>query len=406
MHNFILSKKARYAGELLNKLYQMRSNEKIRILYLITDMGKGGAERYLIDLCNELQKSNEFEFVIGVLYDNNMYKTTTTHFNIRFLNYNTFSLSGKNACPEYQQLLRDFKPHIVHTHRFLAEFLSSYYADPKVAYICHGHDNMVQFQNFTMKTFFNRSRLLSWIEKKYLYFRKYRKVKTWFIANSSDTKSYLQSVLTGGSLQRLRLMYCGFNYPGFYINKQREIQPGKLIKILNVGSFQRKKNQILFVEIAKELKSRGVHFEINLLGSGEFFDLVKGRIEEENLNEYIKLFGQTENIVEHYHVSDIYVHTAYYEPFGLVLLEAMAAGLPVIALDGMGNRDVIQNGDNGYLIENDDPVLFADVIEKIITDTDIYQAISQRGKEFASQFDSSLKNKEMLRFYKEILESF
>ena len=44
--------------------------------------------------------------------------------------------------------------------------------------------------------------------------------------------------------------------------------------------------------------------------------------------------------------SNLYVHTAFSEAFGLVLIEAMTAGLPVIALDAKGNRDIIENGKN------------------------------------------------------------
>jgi glycosyltransferase involved in cell wall biosynthesis len=53
------------------------------------------------------------------------------------------------------------------------------------------------------------------------------------------------------------------------------------------------------------------------------------------------------------HASDLYIHPATYEPFGLVLLEAMASGLPVISLDGYGNRELIREGYNGFLLPND-----------------------------------------------------
>ena len=45
------------------------------------------------------------------------------------------------------------------------------------------------------------------------------------------------------------------------------------------------------------------------------------------------------------------MHSASYEPFGLVLLEAMAAGIPCVSIDGGGNRDIIINGENGFIIE-------------------------------------------------------
>jgi len=136
-------------------------NEKIRILFLITDLGKGGAERFLIDLCNELNNRNDVDFLIGSLYDNNQYINDTANFNIVNLNYNTFSFTHKNDCLEYKRILKEFKPQIIHTHRFLAEFLTTYSVDKHIKYVCHGHDNMIQLENFSIKTLFNKRLLLN-----------------------------------------------------------------------------------------------------------------------------------------------------------------------------------------------------------------------------------------------------
>src|SRR3954452_16476871 len=114
----------------------------LRVLYLITDLAKGGAERFLIDLATALRRREDIEFVIGSLYEQDLYGALTDDLPIEQLDFRTFSLRGSNSCPAYEQLLERFRPHVVHTHRFLAEFLSSYYVSPDIAYVCHGHDNM------------------------------------------------------------------------------------------------------------------------------------------------------------------------------------------------------------------------------------------------------------------------
>ena len=68
---------------------------------------------------------------------------------------------------------------------------------------------------------------------------------------------------------------------------------------------------------------------------------------------------------------------------GLVLLEAMAAGLPVVTLDGGGNRDLVIDGKNGYLIEKQDPKEFADRILEIYQNKEM----SHFNAEYAKQFD-------------------
>src|SRR5690606_19406443 len=121
----------------------------IKILFLITDLGKGGAERYLIDLCNELENYNHIEYRIGSLFNNNQNEEFTENFPIIYLDYSTFSLIRKNENPKLKNLIEEFKPNIIHSHRYLGEFITSYYVDKKIKYVCHGHDNMIQFSNFS-----------------------------------------------------------------------------------------------------------------------------------------------------------------------------------------------------------------------------------------------------------------
>jgi len=94
------------------------------------------------------------------------------------------------------------------------------------------------------------------------------------------------------------------------------------------------------------------------------------------------------------------VHTATYEPLGLVLLEAMAAGVPVITLDGKGNRDIIINGENGYLIDMPLPELFADKIQELWMDLEKYCAVSKNAIRFAEQYDIKIYTERLINLYK------
>ena len=80
----------------------------------------------------------------------------------------------------------------------------------------------------------------------------------------------------------------------------------------------------------------------------------------------------------------------------MVLLEAMAAGLPIVTLDGGGNRDLMINGENGYLIEEQNPKKFSKRILQLYQNKEI----SNYNVKFAGQFDIQSYCSKLLKIYK------
>ncbi len=374
---------------------------ELRILFLITDLAKGGAERFLIDLCNALLDRSDVALRVGSLLPGNEYEAFTRRIPIVQLNYRPFSFRGGNANAAYRELLEDFKPDVVHTHRFLAEFLSAQHVSENITYVCHAHDNMVQFANFGPGTLLDRSALTNWLEKRYLIRRKYRRVRTSFVANSTHTLQYFRSVLPRFMRDDVHLVRYGFDYGRFSARSRRIRRPGERLRLVNVGSFQDKKNQIFIVAIARELRKSGIDFEIDLLGDGANRARVQAEVDRHGLGERIRLHGNVDHVEEWLWRSDLYLHTAWYEPFGLVLLEAMAAGLPCIVLDGKGDRDVIEQGRNGYLIEEQDPALFAARIQELASSPQRYEVMSAYAREYAKAFDMKQAADRFVAFYHE-----
>ncbi|QSE98444.1 glycosyltransferase [Fulvivirga lutea] len=378
--------------------------KKIRILHLITDLGKGGAERFLLDLCKELENYANIDFRVGVLYDNNRNQIFTSNLPIVQLNYTSHSFRRVNDCIEYKKLLNEFKPHIIHSHRFLAEFLSSYYVNPNICYVCHGHDNMIQLNRPSLNTFMNKRLLLNYLERLHLIFNKYNRVPTYFIANSRHTENYYRKVLPRHMISNVKLIEYGFDSKKFYDSKQKSLpKTNERLKIINVGSFQKKKNQKFIVEIGKALRDRAIDFEIHLLGDGELRQDVEKQVHKNDLTQYIYFHGVVDNVEDWLKKSHLYLHTAWYEPFGLVFLEAMAAGLPCIAYNGQGNRDLIKNGKNGYFLEEHSASLFAEKIIELISNEQLYLEISNYCKSFALNYDIEIKTKELIDFYNQIV---
>lgn len=373
----------------------------MRVLFIITNLARGGAERFVLDLITYLHNHTTIEYRLAVLDDTNLYpEYPIESLNLTNIEYVPFSFRKKNRNEAFSKLLDEFQPTVIHTNLFMAEFVTCLDVRKDIAYVCHGHDNMFQYKRLSFREWFNKKQFLNRLDYFVLWYKKYRHVTTHFIANSEHTYAFYAKNVPKQLQKNVHLIQYGFNYDQ-YAASESKIPLGTL-KLVNVGSYQKKKNQAFFVDVAKALVARNVDFEINLIGHGELYDSVAQRIEEENLGSYIFQRGMQTNVHEWYHQSDLYIHAATYEPFGLVFLEAMAAGLPVVTLDGKGNRDIIELDKNGYLFYDQDPEKFADKIIEYASNKARYQEMSLYAQHYAEQFAAPTKMQEMVDFYTSI----
>ena len=378
----------------------MTADRSLRVLYVIPDLGKGGAERFVIDLASALRRRNGVEVVIAALHDRNLYRELTAALQIEQLDFEPFARRTTNTCPAYDALLDRFRPDVVHTHLFLAEFLSTYRVSPEIAYVCHGHDNMPQLTPLSWRTFTSRAALTNFYERQRLFREKYDKVPTAFIANSTHTRDYFRHVLPRRMRDDIVLLPYGFDYERFVNERAAPPAERERVRLLNVGSFQEKKNQRFLVAVARELVARGLDFDLDLVGDGVERPAVERAVEEAGLRERVHFHGNVDNVEAWMRRSHVYVHSATYEPFGLVFLEAMAAGLPCVTLDGKGNRDVIEDGRTGFLLETDDPVAFAGRIIELAADREHYRELSGNARRGARAYDITDVAERFLDFYR------
>ncbi len=379
----------------------------MKILYIIKSLEKGGAERYALDLCLELNKRPNIEYKLLVLQDGNDYEYLSSKVNYQKVDGPFVpSILRKTYVnvDQYKEIIDSFKPDIIHTHLFRAELFSSIYIPQDVVFVVHGHDNMREFRNLSFNTFFQKSLLTSFYEKQLLVNGKYKKNKnTYFIANSPDTLSYFQSTVPSFLKQNVKLIEIGFDFNRFHLPKREVKPPNKKFSLINIGRYEERKNQKFIVEIAHLLKNKGFEFEVNLLGTGDCIDKVKNQIRELHLEDRVFVRGNVDLVEEYLSKSDLYLHSAYYEPFGLVLLEAMAAGLPCVILDGIGNRNLVKDDYNGYLFSEQNAEVFAKKIIELSKDTPLLEKLSQNAQKFAKTYDISEKTNELIEFYQSII---
>lgn len=179
--------------------------------------------------------------------------------------------------------------------------------------------------------------------------------------------------------------------------------------ICTVGRPSYQKNTELLVRSVFEIKkTRNVH--LVLMGVGyhsEELDPIKALIKELNLEEDITMLAWTSredvfNIVKN---SQVYVSTSRYEGLPYAVIEAIAMSKACVVSDCDGNRDLIRDSYNGFVIKEENPQLYADSIIRLLNDKELNNKFSQNALHFFKQnFDVNINIKKIEDIYRSVIE--
>ena len=141
-------------------------------------------------------------------------------------------------------------------------------------------------------------------------------------------------------------------------------------RVISVGRYAFQKGYDMLLEAWKNVEKKYPEWSLHIYGRrdggvGEF-ELLNNIIKQASLNTVI-LHPATSDVYSNYIESDIYVMSSRYESFGLVLIEAMSCGVPVISFDcKYGPRSIVDDGQTGILVHNDSVEKLADAICSMI----------------------------------------
>ena len=372
----------------------------MRILHVIPNLLKGGAQRLAIDICNELAKKDNIECKLLVLSNGkNEFSYCTSNLEIIYCKVD-FNLSlikaNKINIKEYDKIVEDLSPDIIHSHLYFAELICHENPKKTIKYISHLHSNNSVFERLTINSFFNFKFFYKIYEKQRLV-KRYLKSDKKFISVSNDTFSFFNKNMQKFSKDLVSLS----NSIDLSRFKQfSKKPPSHIIKLISVGNLLVKKNQIFLLDIVKYIKSKNYSVNLNIVGDGIEKKTIANKIDALNIKDNVILSGQKDIVEEELIKADFYVHSAPYESFGLVFLEAMASRLPIIALNASGNKDLLKNGVNGFIIDDQDPIFFGDIIIDLFCNKEKYQKISEQGFQTSLKYDLPNYLKNLLKIYK------
>ncbi len=184
------------------------------------------------------------------------------------------------------------------------------------------------------------------------------------------------------------------------IRRRHGISRSDLVLMFAGGDWERKGVRYI-IEVLPLLSKRNV--KLIIIGGGD--EKFHGQLAElKQVRERIIFISHSSVLWEYYAASDVFVFPTIYEPFGLVIVEAMASGLPVITSKIAGAADIIIDGVNGLLLRDPSDVNdLAAKIELLLSNAELRKTMGERARETAEKLSWDQVTQKTLGVYNTVL---
>lgn len=169
--------------------------------------------------------------------------------------------------------------------------------------------------------------------------------------------------------------------------------------ILCVGELLPNKNQQMAIHAMKEIVENYPDAKLLLAGNGPEKDHLEQEIANLGLQNNIQMLGYCTHLQDYQHISDVLVSCSKREGLPLNIVEAMLSGNPVVASSNRGHRELIQDGENGFIVDVDDVDAMAMCVLKLLTADDEFLRLQKHAIEFAHKYCFKTVKKELERIY-------
>ncbi len=195
--------------------------------------------------------------------------------------------------------------------------------------------------------------------------------------------------------------------PKLDFRKQHSIPPGHRI-LLSVSRIDYQKNQLALLDVLERL---GTEWHLVLIGAPTalwYYEKLKSEITRRNLAGRTTvipgLSPDSPELTAAYSAADVFALPSLHEPFGIVILEAWSAGVPVIASDVGGIPYLVEDGRTGFLAKPSDPERWAGLVKRLSSEPGLRESIvSAAGKLVRERYSWDAVTKKLLDFYSEVL---
>ncbi len=176
------------------------------------------------------------------------------------------------------------------------------------------------------------------------------------------------------------------------------------VLLLSVGRLSPEKGYKLLVRVFAEIARERKNVKLLIAGSGPArADIIESMPQE--YSERLILPGHLEDIQSAYGAADIFVSSARYEGFGLSILEAMRAGLPVVATEVGGVPEILDHGHSGLLIPQGEPDALEETLLELLHDPELRRSLSEGARNRSEDFTVDKMVEEYRNLYDDLLRT-
>ena len=329
----------------------------MKIMYLLFSFTVGGTERLVANICNQMENQNEevHLYIINDLIDDNLLDTLNENIHVKLLRRKVGSKDKISPLFKVAKYIKKNKIEVVHCNSFNAPelLILSKIVNPncKVVSTIHG---MGQFENIGK----NKILLKNWVCDK-------------FIGISNAVAGDI--VAAGIDEKKVARVYNGIETKKYDCAKLKKYDENVIVIGCVARIMPELKGQDILLEAIKIVKKK--HPKVMALFAGGVaesqqrdYEKLKKYVRDNSLEENVKFLGNVDNIPEFLNKIDICVVPSRSEGFGLALVEAMAMGVPCIASNIAGPREIISRTELGKLFESNDSDDLANKLENMIVD--------------------------------------
>jgi glycosyltransferase involved in cell wall biosynthesis len=186
------------------------------------------------------------------------------------------------------------------------------------------------------------------------------------------------------------------------LRRRLRLPEGRLI--LYVGRLSPEKRVLRLLEAAQPVLDETPDVHLILLGDGPERDAVERRVDQLGVGARVHLRGTVNNVGDYLAVGDVFVLPSLTESLSLALVEAMAAGLPVITTRQTGAVDAVKNGENGLLVDVDDMSGLTAAMSKVLQDPEWARQLGEHARRtIENEFTVDRMNDRYEQVYEEML---